>query len=165
MNSSCFYLSWGGSDSVHTRNNWKSDILKSSYKAAALFTLGCSLFNKCELYFMGIEPSSWFTELGRNLPRKVVQGIEKRSPQSKIFRVKQCFNNIFLYFLHFSLSSSSIPIIYWIIQYFHIWSQNFHLEICALGTDLEVKMIEFGFTPKLFSNRAFLHKSRQILKL
>ena len=132
---------------------------------SGLLALGCSLFNKCELYFMGIEPSSWFTELGRNLPRKVVQGIEKRSPRSKIFRVKWCSNNIFLHFRHFSLSSSSIPIIYWIIQYFHIWSQNFHLEICARGTDLGVKMIEFGFTPQVISAGGFLHKGMQKLKL
>ena len=39
MNSSWFYLAGGGVDSVRTRNHWKSDILKLSWRAAALFTL------------------------------------------------------------------------------------------------------------------------------
>ena len=51
------------------------------------------------------------------------------------------------------------------MQYFHILSQNFHLEICALSNDFGVKMIEFGFTPQLFSDWAFSQKGRQIPKL
>ena len=39
VNSSCFNLGWGRVDSVRTRKNWKSDILKLSWRAAALFTL------------------------------------------------------------------------------------------------------------------------------
>ena len=56
--------------------------------------------------------------------------------------------------------SPSIFIIYRIIQYFHIFNQNFRLEICELSTNLGVKMNKFGFTPKLFSDGAFLHTGR-----
>ena len=66
-------------------------------------TLGCSLFNKFGLNFMAIQSWSWFTELGRYLQRKVVQGIEKRSPRSEIFRVKRGHNNIYFFFYIFFL--------------------------------------------------------------
>ena len=129
------------------------------------YMVGCSLFNKFELNFMAIQSWSWFTELGSYLQRKVVQGIEKRSPRSEIFRVNRWHNYISFFFLIFFLFSSSIFIIYWIIQYFHILSQNFHLEICALSNDFGVKMIEFAFTPQVISAGGFLHKGMQILKL
>ena len=51
------------------------------------------------------------------------------------------------------------------MQYFHILSQNFHLEICALSNDFGVKMIEFAFTPQVISAGGFFHKGMQILKL
>ena len=131
--------------------------------------LGCSLFITFAkwfgLNFMAIQSWSWFTELGWNLPEKVVRGIEKRSPWSEIFSVKWWNNNLFLSFTFFFFFSPSIFIIYRIIQYFHILIPNFHLEICVLSINLGVKMIEFRFIPQLFSDGAFLHEGRQIPKL
>ena len=44
-------------------------------------------------------------------------------------------------------------------------SQNVQLEIRALSIDLWVKIIEFEFTPKVFSAGGLLNKGIQILKL
>ena len=51
------------------------------------------------------------------------------------------------------------------MTYFHIMSQNVQLEIRALSIDLWVKIIEFEFTPKVFSAGGFLHKGSHILEL
>ena len=44
-------------------------------------------------------------------------------------------------------------------------SQNVQLEIRALSINLWVKIIEFEFTPKVFSAGGFLHKGSHILEL
>ena len=106
-----------------------------------------------------------FTELGTVVLFLGDFVMGKNTPQLKFSRAKYKIILRYLIFQFFFCFSLSIFIIYRIIQYFHIFIQNFHLEICVLSINLGVKMIEFGFTPQLFSDGAFLHKGRQILKL
>ena len=80
-----------------------------SYPALSLFIivvfwLGCSLYSKNDLNFMGIKSSPSFIDRRQMVVKLMVNVIGKRSPRWKVFGVKLCFE----YFLfHFHLNSTS----------------------------------------------------------
>ena len=75
----------------------------------SLSTLGCSLYLKFGLFFKHIKPRSSFTEVGRKMCKSGIFGIGKRSPRSKILRVKPKLMTFFRIFLCFLLIFSGKP--------------------------------------------------------
>ena len=97
---------------------------------------------------MVIKPSSYFTVRSQKILDLIVFIIGKKTPQSKVLRVKLCpdifvfqFNNFPIFFLVSNL------IIYQYIQHLLTFSEDMCFKTYGVGLKSGIKMTKLRFTP------------------